>query len=1160
MDLIHFLKTTWQLLLYLFLLLSECSGNIINKLHSVAEKNSDSGSTDNCSHILNASAADFKSSQSVSRNQYRTLVKNSKAFPSSVAKSMSTLESTNRGTGTTSQVGRKKQSRIQSGGPYQYVVDDGIQSKNYFENYHKGQRLKTPSQNNIQHSIIHPAAPDSTLRHLPLPNFFIPYLVPCFFNPEDAAKWSSMGMVFNPMTSTVVQPQSFGTADTKDSHPHLPTQQDHEVHNFYNYNSVPTSQSSLLNPGITPEAPSIPGTFLPDDEQNVSFMRSNAPLRTDSFGTFEPMNIRGRLGKSSSPNKVPNQKDFEPNFLQNFPKLSKVSIQKKTTSLETPLPLSTSSEKKGNPEILSKKSSPSHTNVSWKNVAEKKSISLYLSNRAGLEDLPGSGHSKILHRSSRRQKANTQKSVQSMSHQKNQSSSFEDEIKTPPSFIFDQEAQVSSVSPNSMMKEPNSMTYSDNNTPKKLVEISKPDEWSISLGNKKRGKSFAQGKTDSLHFTNPQNMEIEWQASKLGDIHSTVDGAASANVDFPKDLSAGEINHSSCKVFYPHVLPNKNVEPITHDPMLHMHYPCKTSLENNGVISEDQEYSGKLIPGSIQGSIILESQESKLEKVSEGTGCIPELFNSLPHKPSTESESPSSRNDILKAPSQNEDHSSSTVSDEEEASKTTFIHQDKLKKKSKKQSKKQSKNKRISKKFKDVCNSNVENSLPVQTSSILQSSLGKLVQEVLQIKIKSKKFEVELDDEMYKKIDEEYNKHSTTSVTHADIPTQFFEIFRELSEVYEEVDYISKRMTAFIVQFTEKALVSRLSAMKTEVSPLSKELLDLLKVEEEFPTFADIDKSTFKKAQGISQVLETLEDIGFATASSEFDLDSRFEQMMIMSHIDKRAIIITQEKMKLFMKQGGKLSVVMEISHCLGFGMEEAEWSKMNDDQIRERVKNIVFAMHGRYLIEDELEKLSQMRNTWYDGRERDFMLNEPELSKIFKRRFALLVCDAEKLPLKGLSDWFHEKEMVKNVQLHNKGITFGQVLVGAHYGIPLLNLQNFLGLIHHKKYSTIIKPRKQFIGSVYVSKGIHLEGVTTQFENLKQFFKIYDKKLFIDNTNSITDSTNYVVEFELLLNPRPVKHATLLTLQKVKATEMATAFHAFTLNTFAYEIDQFET
>ncbi|KAH9817257.1 hypothetical protein DFH28DRAFT_963602 [Melampsora americana] len=233
----------------------------------------------------------------------------------------------------------------------------------------------------------------------------------------------------------------------------------------------------------------------------------------------------------------------------------------------------------------------------------------------------------------------------------------------------------------------------------------------------------------------------------------------------------------------------------------------------------------------------------------------------------------------------------------------------------------------------------------------------------------------------------------------------------------------------------------------------------MLKVEEEFPVFQDFDSTKFSEFQRFKSELK--------------EMNKRIHQMSIMSRIDHNSVFFSSHQMKDFMRQGGSLQSVLEIQHNLGFGIEETKWKEMEGYQIRERTKNIIYAMLGASVSQEKPKLLWYVYQQWCGTYTREFFFQQPQLSKIFDKRFGILVEYADKLKPTMLGDWMQEAEASKLGDMAQCKLQWGKVMVG----------------------STLYRSQMKHKEHLYWPSDLP-SNMNDHFENFKKFFGFFGKHL----------------------------------------------------------------
>ncbi|EGG02769.1 uncharacterized protein MELLADRAFT_109813 [Melampsora larici-populina 98AG31] len=420
-------------------------------------------------------------------------------------------------------------------------------------------------------------------------------------------------------------------------------------------------------------------------------------------------------------------------------------------------------------------------------------------------------------------------------------------------------------------------------------------------------------------------------------------------------------------------------------------------------------------------------------------------------------------------------------------------------------SKENSKNKKIKNKNKKNGKPNkpkeskeAEKPLPQSISQIMKTNVGKAILETLQFQNKKRLLPINLDKQRALILADDWVDYKTEGENDQEKRLAWVKTFDEFSHIFGDNFEAQRRVTALLAQFSQKASQLYFENMKDLISEPLVKVLKILKVEEEFPLFLDFDSAKFSNFQKLKSELSEVDSMKLLYMCGEEELNTRIHQMSIMSRIDHSSILFKSHEMKDFIKQGGSLQIVLEIQHNLGFGIEENIWKEMEEYKIKERALNIIYAMLGTFLLQENPEPLWSGSQQWFETYTRDFFFQQPQLSHIFEKRFGILVEYSEKLPPTKLSDWMNKKEASEVGTISQCQLQWGKVMVGVHCGIPLMYLWEGLVLLYDDvdlKYRPGIKDKQPLYWPLNLP-----DNMDHHFERFKRFFEFFGKRLLLTN------------------------------------------------------------
>ncbi|EGG02770.1 uncharacterized protein MELLADRAFT_66058 [Melampsora larici-populina 98AG31] len=391
-----------------------------------------------------------------------------------------------------------------------------------------------------------------------------------------------------------------------------------------------------------------------------------------------------------------------------------------------------------------------------------------------------------------------------------------------------------------------------------------------------------------------------------------------------------------------------------------------------------------------------------------------------------------------------------------------------------------------------------EKPLPQSISQIMKTHVGKAILETLQFPKKKRLLPINLDKQSTLILADDCLHYKMTGEHVQEKRLAWVKTFHEFTLQFGDECEAQRRVSALLAQFSQNTNQIYFKEMKDFLSKTLLKVLEILKVEEEFPLFQDFDSAKYSNFQKLKSELSEVDSLKLLYVCSKEELNTCIHQMSIMSRIDHSSILFKSHEMKDFLKQGGSLQSVLEIQHNLGFGMEEKIWKKMEEYKTKERALNIIYAMLGTSISQDVPELLWSVSQQWFGTYTRDFFFKQPQLSHIFEERFGILVEYSEKLPPTKLSNWMTQKEASEVGTISQSQLQWGKVMVGVHCGIPLIYLWHGLVLIYDKvelKYRPGIKDKKPLYWPLNLPANMDY-----QFARFKKFFEFFGKRLLLTN------------------------------------------------------------
>ncbi|KAH9817261.1 hypothetical protein DFH28DRAFT_889897 [Melampsora americana] len=235
--------------------------------------------------------------------------------------------------------------------------------------------------------------------------------------------------------------------------------------------------------------------------------------------------------------------------------------------------------------------------------------------------------------------------------------------------------------------------------------------------------------------------------------------------------------------------------------------------------------------------------------------------------------------------------------------------------------------------------------------------------------------------------------------------------------------------------------------MKDSISDPLKPIMRLLKIDERFPLFFDKPKPS--QVDKLVDRIAKLDEKDHSILQNLFgdELNIRIHQMSIMSRIDYKWIFLKQHQMKDFMEQSGSLAILLELQHNLGLGPEEKMlneeqvWEKITDNQIEERARNIIFAIHGMGTTKLANSGLEKSQQKWFGTYTMEFALEHPEFFTLFEKRYDRLVDLSKMNMLTSWNDWIDTKGISDLEGFGEHTIPIGYILGALKFDISLTDL-----------------------------------------------------------------------------------------------------------------------
>ncbi|KAH9809666.1 hypothetical protein DFH28DRAFT_538316 [Melampsora americana] len=305
------------------------------------------------------------------------------------------------------------------------------------------------------------------------------------------------------------------------------------------------------------------------------------------------------------------------------------------------------------------------------------------------------------------------------------------------------------------------------------------------------------------------------------------------------------------------------------------------------------------------------------------------------------------------------------------------------------------------------------------------------------------------------------------------------DITRDSEDSFE----LFRRMDSLASQYTQMAIMRGWGLYKSKLSPQTQEACQLLKVDQEWPTFYNVDFDYLETTKTRLESLDINEALNIRRLFFDRNLDSRILNLYLMAQMKPHEKVFTESELVSLSKSGGSIPVLLQIWNLLELSIPEVNWKTFTKEQILEKLKGLKNIMQGKFHMDNGLE-FDVDDLVWVASNTRAFILNS-RLSNTFERRLKDFAKSADKLfPRKPAKQWMTEPTSFNWEDLL---IGEGDALVAAHFSLDMKTLAVLKNLMTHQK-----KPTPPGMGHVIFWPGKAKDRMKQQMKYFAEFYKFH--------------------------------------------------------------------
>ncbi|EGG11052.1 uncharacterized protein MELLADRAFT_102940 [Melampsora larici-populina 98AG31] len=291
---------------------------------------------------------------------------------------------------------------------------------------------------------------------------------------------------------------------------------------------------------------------------------------------------------------------------------------------------------------------------------------------------------------------------------------------------------------------------------------------------------------------------------------------------------------------------------------------------------------------------------------------------------------------------------------------------------------------------------------------------------------------------------------------------------------------VFRRMSSLRAQYSQKAILMHWGLYKSKLSPRAQEACQLLKVDQEWPTFYNVDSKYLVTSRAKLEALDLREAQDLRELFFDRNRDSRISTLYLMATMQPHEKVFTESEFVSLSENGGSIPVLLQICNLLELSIPEVIWKTFTKKQVLEKLNGMKNIMVGIFQMEKNLE-FNVDDFVWVASNTRAFILKS-RISATFERRLKYLAKLADKhLPPIPAEQWMPEET---HLNWDDQKMGQGEALIAAHFSLDLKNLAVLKRLITHQK-----KPSPPGVGHVIIWPGKAEDRMKQQ---ITEFYKFH--------------------------------------------------------------------